>query len=46
MSDALTKGESTGHIRTFVDEGRLLTPLLRRALSQGIASKYAAMSWG
>jgi LuxR family transcriptional regulator, maltose regulon positive regulatory protein len=46
ISDALTKGESTGHIRTFVDEGRPLTPLLRRALSQGIASKYTAMLLG
>jgi LuxR family maltose regulon positive regulatory protein len=31
-----------GFIRTFVDEGRLLAPLLRKALSQGITPQYTS----
>jgi LuxR family transcriptional regulator, maltose regulon positive regulatory protein len=43
LSDALVKGEAAGYIRTFVDEGQLLSPLLRKALSQGISPHYASM---
>jgi LuxR family transcriptional regulator, maltose regulon positive regulatory protein len=41
LSEALTLGEPEGFIRTFVDEGKLLTPLLRKVLAQGTASGYA-----
>jgi len=40
LSDALTMAESEGYIRTFVDEGRLLKPLLEKALSQGVTPEY------
>ncbi len=40
LTDALRLGEREGFIRTFVDEGRLLAPLLRQALSQGITPEY------
>jgi len=40
LSDALTMAEPEGYIRTFVDEGKLLKPLLGRALSQGITPEY------
>jgi LuxR family maltose regulon positive regulatory protein len=40
LADALTKGQPEGFIRTFVDEGRLLAPLLRNAVSQGITPEY------
>jgi LuxR family maltose regulon positive regulatory protein len=42
LSEALTLGESEGFIRTFVDEGRFLKPLLRKALVQGITPEYTA----
>jgi LuxR family maltose regulon positive regulatory protein len=40
LADALKMGEAEGFIRTFVDEGRLLKPLLRKALSEGITPEY------
>jgi LuxR family maltose regulon positive regulatory protein len=40
LSEALTMAEPEGYIRTFVDEGRLLAPLLQKALSQGIMPEY------
>ena len=40
LSDALIKGEPEGFIRSFVDEGRLLVPLLEKALSLGVTPKY------
>ena len=40
LAEALTLGQPEGFIRTFVDEGRLLAPLLRKALSQGITPEY------
>ena len=40
LSEALTMAEPEGYIRTFVDEGRLLKPLLEKALSQGITPEY------
>jgi LuxR family maltose regulon positive regulatory protein len=43
LKDALVRGEAAGYIRTFVDEGQLLTPLLRRALSHGITPGYVSM---
>jgi LuxR family transcriptional regulator, maltose regulon positive regulatory protein len=46
LSDALTLGEPEGFIRTFVDEGRLLKPLLRKALADGITPEYTAMLLG
>jgi LuxR family transcriptional regulator, maltose regulon positive regulatory protein len=42
LSDALMLGESEGFIRTFVDEGRLLAPLLRKVLVQGVMPEYSA----
>ena len=42
LVDALTMAEPEGYIRTFVDEGRLLAPLLRKALSEGIMPEYIA----
>lgn len=40
LADALRMAEPEGYIRTFVDEGRLLAPLLRKALSQGITPEF------
>jgi len=40
LAEALTMGQPEGFIRTFVDEGRLLAPLLRKALSQRITPEY------
>jgi LuxR family maltose regulon positive regulatory protein len=42
LSEALMIGEPESYIRTFVDEGKLLVPLLRKAISQGITPEYAA----
>jgi LuxR family maltose regulon positive regulatory protein len=42
LVEALTKGEPEGYVRTFVDEGELLAPLLRKALAQGITPEYTA----
>jgi LuxR family maltose regulon positive regulatory protein len=42
LSEALTLGEPEGFIRTFVDEARLLKPLLRKALVEGITPEYTA----
>jgi len=33
--------EPEGYVRTFVDEGRLLAPLLRQAVLRGISRDYA-----
>jgi LuxR family maltose regulon positive regulatory protein len=41
LAEALKTAQPEGYIRTFVDEGRLLAPLLRKAVSQGIESEYA-----
>jgi LuxR family maltose regulon positive regulatory protein len=41
LSEALTMAESESYIRTFVDEGKLLAPLLEKAISQGIKPEYA-----
>jgi LuxR family maltose regulon positive regulatory protein len=41
LADALKMAEPEGYIRTFVDEGRLLAPLLKAAVSQGICPDYA-----
>ncbi|OGO19895.1 MAG: hypothetical protein A2144_08070 [Chloroflexi bacterium RBG_16_50_9] len=40
LSEALTMAEPEGYIRTFVDEGRLLKPLLEEAVSQGVTPEY------
>jgi LuxR family maltose regulon positive regulatory protein len=40
LSNALTMAEPEGYIRTFVDEGKLLKPLLEKALSKGITPEY------
>jgi LuxR family maltose regulon positive regulatory protein len=40
LAEALSLGQPEGFIRFFVDEGRLLAPLLRTALSQGITPEY------
>lgn len=42
LSEALTLGQPEGFTRTFVDEGKLLKPLLQKALAQGITSEYTA----
>ena len=42
LADALKLGQPEGFIRSFVDEGRLLAPLLRQALDQGITTEYTA----
>jgi LuxR family transcriptional regulator, maltose regulon positive regulatory protein len=43
LAEALKMGQPEGFIRTFVDEGKLLAPLLRQALAQGILPEYAGM---
>ncbi len=42
LKDALIMGQPEGFIRTFVDEGNLLKPLLRKALSKEIIPEYTA----
>ena len=42
LSDALKLGEPEGFIRTFVDEGRLVAPVLREAVAAGITPQYCA----
>jgi LuxR family maltose regulon positive regulatory protein len=40
LSEALEMGRPEGIIRTFVDEGKLLKPSLRKALALGITPEY------
>jgi len=40
LSETLALGQTEGYIRTFVDEGRLLKPLLEKALARGITPEY------
>ena len=40
MSGALRMGESRGYVRTFVDEGTYILPLLKRSLDIGITPNY------
>jgi LuxR family transcriptional regulator, maltose regulon positive regulatory protein len=42
LAEALAKARPLGLVRTFVDEGLLLAPLLRKAISRGIEPDYAA----
>jgi len=42
FKEALTLARPLGLVRTFVDEGVVLTPLLREAVSHGIEPEYAA----
>ena len=46
LADALSMAEPEGYIRTFVDEGTLLAPLLEKAISKGICPEYAARLLG
>lgn len=46
LADALTMAEPEGYIRTFVDEGKLLAPLLERAIAEGITPEYATRLLG
>jgi LuxR family maltose regulon positive regulatory protein len=41
LGEALTMARPEVYVRTFVDEGRLLEPLLQRAAFQGITPDYA-----
>jgi len=41
LAQALKMGQPEGFIRTFVDEGSLLAPLLRQVIRSGIESDYA-----
>jgi len=41
LADALAIAEPEGGIRIFADEGKLLAPLLRKAITQGIMPEYA-----
>jgi LuxR family maltose regulon positive regulatory protein len=40
LTDALVRGEPEGFIRTFVDEGELLKPLLEKALLNRVKPEY------
>ncbi len=42
LADALRIGEPEGFIRTFLDEGKLLRPLLARAIAKGVSVRYAS----
>jgi LuxR family maltose regulon positive regulatory protein len=42
LADSLRMAEPEGYIRTFVDEGKLLAPLLERVIADGITPEYAA----
>ena len=43
LSEALAAGKPDGQIRSFVDWGMELAPLLRKAISRGIEPEYARM---
>jgi LuxR family maltose regulon positive regulatory protein len=40
LSEALVNAEPEGYVRTFVDEGNTLLPVLQKALNQGIVPEY------
>jgi len=42
LAEALTMAQSEGYVRIFVDQGKALVPLLRRAAHKGIAPDYVA----
>jgi LuxR family transcriptional regulator, maltose regulon positive regulatory protein len=42
LAEALKLGEPEGYVRTFVDEGKLIKPLLKKAILQGIKPNYAS----
>ena len=42
LADALAIAEPEGYVRTFVDEGKLLGPLLKKTFARGISPEYAA----
>jgi LuxR family maltose regulon positive regulatory protein len=42
LAEALTTAQSEGYVRIFVDQGKALVPLLRRAAHRGIAPGYVA----
>lgn len=42
LIEALTWGQPEGFIRTFLDEGETLVPLLRHAATEGMARQYVA----
>jgi LuxR family maltose regulon positive regulatory protein len=42
LGEALTMAESEGYVRIFVDQGKALVPLLRRAAHRGITPSYVA----
>jgi LuxR family maltose regulon positive regulatory protein len=41
LAEALNLAQPEGYIRTFVDEGKLLGQLLRKAVSRGVEPEYA-----
>ncbi len=41
LSDALLQAEPEGYIRTFIDVGSGLVPILRTAVQKGITPEYA-----
>jgi len=42
LAKALELGEPEGYVRTFLDEGKLIKPLLKKAISQGIKPNYSS----
>jgi LuxR family maltose regulon positive regulatory protein len=42
FAEALTMAQSEGYVRIFVDQGKALVPLLRKAAHRGIAPGYVA----
>jgi LuxR family maltose regulon positive regulatory protein len=42
LSEALNMAQPEGYVRIFVDQGRALVPLLRRAAHEGVAPGYVA----
>jgi len=42
LAEALTMAQSEGYVRIFVDQGKALVPLLRRAARRGITPSYVA----
>jgi LuxR family maltose regulon positive regulatory protein len=42
LAEALTMAQPEGYVRTFVDQGKALVPLLRGAAHRGIAPGYVA----
>jgi LuxR family maltose regulon positive regulatory protein len=45
LTEALTRAERAGYVRTFLDAGEPMAALLRRAVARGTGTEYADKLW-